>query len=130
MTIIKIKRIYEPPETGDGFRVLIDRLWPRGIAKKMQKIDLWIKELAPSNELRQWFNHDPAKWKEFQKKYKQELYKNKEIFDNFIKLISDKKIVTLLFAASDEIHNNAVVLKDVLVSGLDTASQMTPLHLR
>lgn len=113
-TIIKIKRIYEPREVGDGFRVLVDRIWPRGLSKEKAHIDLWEKNIAPSTELRKWFNHDPLKWQEFQKRYHLELNQNKGEVDNFKKSISDKKVVTLLFAASDQEHNNAVALKSIL----------------
>ena len=84
---IKIKRVYEPPDKEDGQRILIDRLWPRGLTKEKAKVDEWLKELAPSTELRKWFNHDPEKWKEFQKRYHQELKENKDY--------NDKKILTL-----------------------------------
>ena len=85
--MIKIKRIYEKLEEDDGYRILIDHLWPRGISKEKAKIDLWYKEISPSNELRQWFNHDPEKWLEFQKKYKEELKLKKEIVNELKEII-------------------------------------------
>ena len=106
---IKIKRIYEKPEKEDGFRVLVDRLWPRGLTKEKAKVDLWLKEIAPGTELREWFGHDPEKWEEFKKRYISELKENKEPL-----LVLKEKIkegnVTLLYAAKDEIHNEATVL--------------------
>lgn len=114
---IKIKRIYEPATISDGYRILIDRLWPRGLSKEKAKINLWLKEIAPSNELRKWFNHEPAKWKEFQKRYKDELLHDKEakiVMEEFKKLINKKRMITLLFSASDEEHNNAVAFQQIL----------------
>ena len=108
---LKIKRIYQPKEKKDGFRVLVDRLWPRGFTKEKAAIDLWLKEIAPSTELRKWFDHDPEKWNEFQKKYKKELNENKEAV-NILKEHLKKGTVTLLYAAKDEAHNEAQVLKD------------------
>ncbi len=108
---LKVKRIYEPVGKEDGFRILVDRLWPRGMTKEKAAIDLWLKEIAPSTELRKWFNHDPAKWKEFQKKYTKELKENHEMTDT-LKEHLKKGNVTLLYAAKDEAHNEALVLKD------------------
>src|SRR5687768_17996837 len=98
---IKIKRVYEQPDKDDGVRILVDRLWPRGLTKEKAAVDLWLKEIAPSTELRKWFGHDPAKWKEFQKRYRQELKNNKEqvsILDEQFK----KGVVTLVYGAKDE----------------------------
>jgi uncharacterized protein YeaO (DUF488 family) len=112
--MIKIKRAYQPPEEEDGFRILVDRLWPRGVSKDKVKLDLWLKEVAPSNELRKWFGHDPEKWSEFQKRYSAEL-KDKRIFLSKIKdLEKEKGTVTLIYSAKDEEHNDAVVLRDKL----------------
>ena len=112
--MIKIKRAYHPPEEEDGFRILVDRLWPRGVSKDKVKLDLWLKEVAPSNELRKWFGHDPEKWSEFQKRYSAEL-KDKRIFLSKIKdLEKEKGTVTLIYSAKDEEHNDAVVLRDKL----------------
>ncbi|MBW7951287.1 MAG: DUF488 family protein [Chitinophagaceae bacterium] len=112
--MIYIKRIYEPPEKKDGYRILIDRLWPRGIAKQEARIDVWLKEIAPSTELRKWFNHDAVKWKEFKEKYKKELKNNLELVHQIKALEKEKKIITLLFAAKETAYNNAQVLIDVL----------------
>ena len=112
--MIKIKRIYEVVEESDGVRILVDRLWPRGISKSKAKIALWLKDVAPSDKLRKWFAHDPKRWKDFQKKYTAEL-KNKEEILSRIKQIEEKeKVVTVLYAAKDEKHNNAVALKNIL----------------
>jgi uncharacterized protein YeaO (DUF488 family) len=108
---IKIKRVYEKPEKSDGFRILVDRLWPRGLTKEKAALDLWLKDIAPTTELRKWFNHDPEKWKEFIKKYLKELKENEEpvsILKDFLK----KGPVTLIYAAKDEAHNEAQVIKD------------------
>ena len=112
--MIKIKRIYEPEDEEDGFRILVDNLWPHGISKENAQIDLWLKELAPSNNLRKWFAKDMNQWPEFQKKYLQEL-KNKKTLMKLIKDIEKKnKNVTIVYSADDEQHNNAVVLRDKL----------------
>ncbi len=110
---IKIKRIYDESVRGDGFRVLVDRLWPRGLSKSEVDIDLWMKEIAPSNELRIWFGHDPENWVEFQKRYRNEL-KDKKDLTEFLLNKTKTKAVTLLYAAKDLKHNHAVVLKKAL----------------
>ncbi len=112
--MIKLKRIYEQPEKDDGFRILTDRLWPRGVSKEKAKLDLWLKDIAPSNNLRKWFSHDPKKWKEFQKWYKKELAANKQTVNELKRIVKIEKKVTLLYAAKDEIHNEAVVIADFL----------------
>lgn len=112
--MIKIKRAYEAWDKDDGFRILVDKLWPRGISKKEAHIDLWIKELAPSTQLRQWFNHDPLKWQEFQKRYKKELDNNQESVNQVKRLRKEHKEITLVYAAKDEKHNDAVALLDYL----------------
>ncbi len=111
--MVKTKRIYDPPAADDGKRILIDRLWPRGIAKEKAKVDEWLKDIAPSAELRKWFSHDPAKWDEFRQRYKKELSNNSELLKK-LKAEADRGIVTLLFAARDAEHANAAVLKEVL----------------
>jgi uncharacterized protein YeaO (DUF488 family) len=113
MPAVNIKRIYDPPSPGDGTRILVDRLWPRGIKKDVAGIDEWMKEIAPSDELRKWFGHEPTKWEEFRKRYKAELRGKKDMLDR-IRSLAAKGKVTLLFAAKDAEHNNAVVLKEVL----------------
>ncbi len=110
----KLKRIYEKAEKGDGYRVLVDRLWPRGVSKENAALDLWLKDIAPSNELRKWFGHDPKKWPAFQKKYKAEIAGNKEVFNQLKEIAKKKKQLTLLYAAKDEDHNEAVIIKDLL----------------
>jgi uncharacterized protein YeaO (DUF488 family) len=111
--MVRIKRVYDEPATEDGIRILVDRLWPRGIAKDMARIDEWLKEIAPSDELRKWFGHDPARWEEFRERYRRELEAKAEILDGLRKLAGEGT-VTLLFAAKDEEHNNALVLKEIL----------------
>jgi uncharacterized protein YeaO (DUF488 family) len=108
---IQIKRVYEKPDSKDGYRILVDRLWPRGLTKEKADLDLWLKDIAPSTELRQWFNHDPEKWKEFQKKYLKELKENQEAV-NELKEHLKNGTVTLLYAAKDQEHNEAEVLKE------------------
>lgn len=120
--MIRIKRIYNEAAEEDGFRILVDRLWPRGIKKENAKIDLWLKEVAPSGELRKWFSHDPAKWREFQKKYGKELSTKQELLKKIIRIEKEKGTVTLLYSAKDTEHNNAVALKTVLGNRKGTTS--------
>lgn len=110
---ILLKRVYELPEPGDGFRVLVDRLWPRGVSKDSARIDLWLKDLAPSSSLRKWFDHDPAKWCEFRDRYIQELQNNPLVVQQLVKH-GLKDVVTLLYGAHDREKNNAVVLREYL----------------
>lgn len=112
--MVKLKRIYEEPENSDGYRVLVDRLWPRGVSKVEAKLDLWLKDIAPSNELRQWFDHDPEKWSEFQRKYKLEIIDNESTFKELKSIIQKHKVVTLLYGAKNEEYNQAVVIKSLL----------------
>lgn len=111
---VRCKRIYREANSDDGFRILVDRLWPRGFTKEKAKIDLWLKEIAPSNELRKWSSHDAEKWPEFLKRYAIELEDKKELIAELKKLIKEQKKVTFLFAAKNEEYNNAVALKDLL----------------
>lgn len=113
MPRISIKRIYDPPSEEDGFRALVDRVWPRGISKKDAAIDHWAKDIAPSTELRKWFNHDPARWNEFQERYQRELKNQISELRQLLEKGGGRR-VTLLFSAKDTEHNQAVVLKDVL----------------
>jgi len=113
MAAIKIKRAYEPSEKSDGFRILVDRLWPRGIKKEAAHFDVWLKEIAPSGELRKWFNHETEKWEEFHKKYSTEL-KHSPALEEILTLVNKHKTVTLVYGAKDEQHNQAVVLKEYL----------------
>lgn len=113
--MIKLKRAYEPPEEEDGFRVLVDRVWPRGIKREALALDLWLKEIGPSAQLRKWFGHDPAKWPAFCERYQAELKEKKEAVD----LLKEKRAsgtLTLVFSARDTEHNNAVALKKYLES--------------
>ena len=115
MMSIQLKRAYDAPQASDGLRILVDRLWPRGLTKDKAKIDHWLKDVAPSNELRTWFGHNPAKWPEFQKRYRAELKANSALSE--LKKLSGQKSVTLVYAAHDTDHNNAVVLKQILDRG-------------
>jgi uncharacterized protein YeaO (DUF488 family) len=110
---VRIKRVYDAPLVTDGKRILIDRLWPRGLTKEKAKIDLWPKEIAPSAELREWFGHDPEKWSEFQHRYLKEL-KNNETLVAELRRELQTGPATLVYGAKDEVHNDAVVLKNYL----------------
>ena len=112
---VKLKRAYEAAGSEDGFRILVDRLWPRGISKNEARIDLWLKEIAPSAELRKWFGHDPAKWADFCNRYFHELDNNPEALDELI-AHTRRGTVTLVYGAKDQEHNDAVVLKEYLQS--------------
>ncbi len=112
MSEVHLKRAYDPPATDDGARVLVDRLWPRGVKKDEAAIDLWLKEIGPSTELRQWFAHDPSKWAEFRKRYRAELAHNNAL-EELRQLVKRNQRTTLVFAARDIEHNNAVVLKEL-----------------
>jgi uncharacterized protein YeaO (DUF488 family) len=111
--MIRIKRIYDPPSPEDGKRILVDRLWPRGVTKEAARLDEWLKEIAPSDELRHWFGHDPALWTEFRERYRTELKLHGDLLDR-LRAQGEKGAVTLLFAATDTEHNNAVVLRELL----------------
>ena len=115
--MIKIKRVYEEPSTGDGMRILVDRVWPRGISKERARLADWRKDLAPSTPLRKWFGHDPAKWKEFRDSYRAELKRSgqSDALKDLAKL-SRRKTVTLVYGAADEKHNQAVALKEFLLA--------------
>ncbi len=110
---ITAKRVYDAPSDGDGLRIFVDRLWPRGISKKHANIDIWLKDIAPSKELRQWFSHDPDKWVGFKGRYTSELKGNASAV-NIIREAAKKQDVTLLYAAKDKRHNNAVALLEFL----------------
>ena len=111
--MIRIKRIYDSPGEEDGFRILVDRLWPRGLSKEKAKIGLWMKEIAPSDILRKWYAHDPQKWDEFKRKYFEELESKKELINEITQKVSDGN-VTLLFSSKEERLNNAVALKEYI----------------
>jgi uncharacterized protein YeaO (DUF488 family) len=112
---IRIKRVYEEAEKEDGERILVDRLWPRGLTKEKAKVDLWLKDVAPSTELRKWFAHDPEKWTEFQSRYKDELKGKKEEVD-LLRHEAAKGAVTLVYGAKDQQHNEAVILLKLLTA--------------
>jgi len=112
--MVRVKRVYEEAESIDGWRVLVDRLWPRGMKKEAAKIDQWMKDVAPSDALRKWFGHDAKKWRDFQKKYRAELKEKAELLAELKKLEKEHRTLTLLFGARDEEHNQAVVLAEVL----------------
>ncbi len=109
--VIKLKRVYEKPESTDGIRILVERLWPRGLSKERAKVDIWLKEVSPSTELRKWFDHDPSKWEEFKKRYFSELEKNHAALDT-ISNLPEKGNITFVFASKEEEFNNAVALKE------------------
>ncbi|CUS34662.1 DUF488 domain-containing protein [Candidatus Nitrospira nitrificans] len=111
---VLVKRVYEPAAKADGFRVLVDRLWPRGLSKEDAHIDLWLRDIGPSTALRKWFNHDPGRWSEFQHRYHAEL-KKKTALISTIKARAKTDPVTLLYSAKDEQHNQAVALQSYLV---------------
>ena len=111
---IKLKRAYEPPAPDDGTRILIDRLWPRGVKKIDAAIDEWVKDIAPSTGLRKWFGHDPARWQEFRRRYQSEIRQHPDEFDRLCTLAQYGRI-TLVFSAHDEAHNDAAVPKDLLL---------------
>jgi uncharacterized protein YeaO (DUF488 family) len=110
---ISVKRVYEEPGKDDGYRVLVDRLWPRGIKKEQADINCWLRNIAPSSELRKWFGHDPEKWPEFKKRYFQELKENPEMLNQLAEIVKSQH-VTLVFGAKEKEHNNAVALKEYL----------------
>lgn len=110
---MRTKRVYEEPVKGDGFRILVDRLWPRGLTKDRARIDLWLKEAAPSDALRKWFGHDRARWAEFKRRYFKELADNEEAVEPIVSKAS-KGTVTLLYGAKDEECNNAVALQEFI----------------
>ena len=110
---IQIKRVYDEPSAADGTRILIDRVWPRGLSKAKAHVDLWLKDIAPSTPLRQWFGHDPGKWPVFKKRYKDELNHNSEAVAQLRALMAKEK-VTLVYGAKDQEHNDAVVLQEYL----------------
>jgi uncharacterized protein YeaO (DUF488 family) len=111
--MIRLKRVYEEPSRKDGLRILVDRLWPRGLTKARAAVKLWLKDVAPSTELRKWFGHDPAKWKQFQVRYRKELGEKRDALKQ-LKQKSNEHTVTLLYGARDEEHNEALVLKKIL----------------
>ena len=112
--MIQTRRVYEKPAKDDGFRILVDRLWPRGLTKAKAHVDLWMKEIAPSDELRKWFHHEESNWSEFVRRYKTELAKKKELLNELKKMEKEHGTVTLLFGSKDEKQNQAEVLAEIL----------------
>ena len=117
VAIVRAKRVYEAIQRSDGPRFLVERLWPRGVKKEKLKLDAWLKEVAPSDGLRRWFGHDPAKWGEFQRRYRAELDENPNAWKQLLD-VARQGNVTLLYSARDTEHNNAIVLKDYLAERL------------
>jgi uncharacterized protein YeaO (DUF488 family) len=112
-TVVRIKRVYEEYSKSDGFRILVDRLWPRGLTKQVAQVDLWMKEIAPSNDLRKWYHQDMTQWALFRKKYLSEL-KHSNALADFKSACANHKVVTLLYGSKDEEHNHARILVDIL----------------
>jgi uncharacterized protein YeaO (DUF488 family) len=113
--MIKLKRAYDPPTKSDGLRILVERLWPRGVSKDKANVQMWLKEIAPSAELRKWYKHDLSKWEEFRRRYRDELAKKEEMVQDLAQMAA-KGPVTFVYAARDENHNSAVVLKSYIES--------------
>ena len=113
---LKVKRAYAPPARGDGVRILVDRLWPRGVTKEALAVDAWMKDIAPSTALRQWFGHEPRLWSDFRRRYAAELRAQEEGLEH-IRALARQRPVTLIYAARDETRNHALVLRDILLEG-------------
>ncbi|HET7026390.1 MAG TPA: DUF488 family protein [Candidatus Limnocylindrales bacterium] len=111
---IRVRRVYDSPSRQDGYRVLVDRLWPRGVSQAMGQVDLWLRDLAPTTELRQWYGHETDRWPEFQARYREELAGHAELLDLLLDIEQHRKTVTLLFGARDEERNEAQVVAEVL----------------
>ena len=111
---VRLKRVYDPPEAEDGFRILVERLWPRGLTKERAKIDLWVKEAGASTELRKWFGHEPSRWEEFRRRYFGELDGRPLVVRQLSDVLAKHEAVTFLFSAHDQEHNNAVALREYL----------------
>lgn len=111
---IRLKRAYDDPEDSDGKRILVDRLWPRGVSKETARLDQWLKDIAPSDELREWFDHDPERWKEFERRYREELHGHRDMLAH-LRDDARQKTVTFVYAAHDSRHNNAVALRKALL---------------
>ena len=114
--MIRLKRVYENPSRQDGLRILVDRLWPRGLSKERAAVDVWLKDIAPSTELRKWFGHDGARWKQFQSRYREELAAKEDVLQS-LKAMSKNHAVTLVYGARDQEHNEALVLKEIPEEG-------------
>jgi uncharacterized protein YeaO (DUF488 family) len=114
VSMLKLKRVYESRSASDGYRVLVDRLWPRGLSKERAHVDLWMKEIGPSDALRKWFGHDPARWTPFRERYWKELEDEQQLVAQLKQVLKEHRIVTLLYGAKDEEHNQAVALQGFL----------------
>jgi uncharacterized protein YeaO (DUF488 family) len=123
--VLRVKRAYEPPSRSDGYRILVDRLWPRGLSKERAAIDEWMKDVAPSAELRRWFGHDPEKWPEFQRRFRQELRARTDLVRDIARRAS-RGAVTLVYGARDEARNDAVVLAAVVRARLPRPGSAAP----
>jgi uncharacterized protein YeaO (DUF488 family) len=126
---VKLKRAYEPPAAGDGVRILVDRLWPRGLTKADAAIDQWAKDLSPSATLRQWFGHDPARWPEFRIRYAKEVRQNLDRLKQ-LRRLAEREPITLVYSAHDEAHNDAVVLRSLLLGRQATPKRSPRLATR
>ncbi len=111
---IRLKRAYDDPSDSDGKRILVDRLWPRGVSKDTARLDHWMKDIAPSDELREWFDHEPSRWSGFERRYRQELREHRDLLAE-LREDARRSVITLVFAAHDEAHNNAVALRNALL---------------
>jgi uncharacterized protein YeaO (DUF488 family) len=120
--MLKIKRVYDPPSPNDGKRILIDRLWPRGLKKEDAKVDVWIKEVAPSTQLRMWYGHDPKKWVEFKRRFFSELHRRQDLVEGIVNA-SRKGTVTLLFGSKEERFNNAVAFKEFVEARMNASER-------
>ena len=118
---VRLKRAYDPPAASDGTRILVDRLWPRGVSKANAAIDQWDKSIAPSTMLRNWFGHDPARWLEFRRRYTNEIHRNREQLDE-LRARARSGRITLVFAAHDKLHNHAIVLRDIVLGRTEVRS--------
>lgn len=117
--MIKTKRVYDDPDPSDGYRVLTERLWPRGVSRERAALDRWLKGIAPSHELRKWFDHDPQKWEEFRGKYRQELYGSDSV-EEMLEILRSHETVTLVYASRDQQHNSTVELKNFLIKLIES----------
>lgn len=111
---MRMKRVYDPPDDSDGYRILVDRLWPRGLSQEQAAVDLWLRLIAPSDELRTWFHHEGGEWPQFAERYREELASHSELLDLLLDIDRHRKKVTLLFGAKDERHNQAAVILEEL----------------
>lgn len=112
--MIRIKRAYQSPAQKDGYRIMVDRVWPRGVSKQRLKMDVWLKDIAPSHDLRRWLSQNSQKWDEFKTKYREELHDKAEFLNQILDLEKEKETVTLVYTSGNTEHNSAVVLKEVL----------------